>query len=510
MDITQAVLRENIWVHAFSANNEAKTLFKRLDPNLNPEVFVVAIPFQPNSTYLFVEPNEYNYSTDWFSRKLSLTPIRSNFDLKWFKPVQKLIQDIPESYLTDIAPDVRSDIYEDKVKVKTAIQNILNSYRETIGGTAFTTRPEFAFGYSISLILRFKESAIVSHYALSQKSILGYEKTSLIHETIAGFLASASSSAERISSSDAWFTLPGNGDELLRSAGFWLMNTIERASDLGVAQASTENLFHPCNAISSLPYEGNGSKGKMLISKKGHPNIEIALEFETALSMNDFRGVRKLLEMTSTELNLLCDSSTVYGLGGLSKLPYDEVNEDLFIIEFTNQHSWKLIHANNEMMVVKYGVPSLSARLITEDMFRKKVAEVFDASALNLDLLWQLFCDVQLQKHGTMLVITPSAATEADRLKSQSTIIKPVSLDTQLLQAFSSIDGAMLIEPNAMCHAIGVILDGLASKRGNPARGSRYNSAIRYLDYAKSENWPCIIVVVSEDGMVDLMITNDG
>ena len=61
------------------------------------------------------------------------------------------------------------------------------------------------------------------------------------------------------------------------------------------------------------------------------------------------------------------------------------------------------------------------------------------------------------------------------------------------------MDGAVLVDVAGKCHAIGVILDGLASDRCTPARGARYNSAIRYV-YSHPD---CLVVVKSEDGMVN-------
>ena len=45
-------------------------------------------------------------------------------------------------------------------------------------------------------------------------------------------------------------------------------------------------------------------------------------------------------------------------------------------------------------------------------------------------------------------------------------------------------------------------MDGRASKYGDPGRGARFNSAIRYVE---SSNAPCFAVVVSEDRGVDLI-----
>ena len=74
-----------------------------------------------------------------------------------------------------------------------------------------------------------------------------------------------------------------------------------------------------------------------------------------------------------------------------------------------------------------------------------------------------------------------------------------------MITRVTSIDGALLIDRSGICHAIGVILDGLASPKGTPSRGARFNSAIRYVESAKSANTEVLAIVVSEDGSVDVL-----
>ena len=97
-----------------------------------------------------------------------------------------------------------------------------------------------------------------------------------------------------------------------------------------------------------------------------------------------------------------------------------------------------------------------------------------------------------------MLVITTEALAEADRLKLQCTLIEPVPLTPLITRLVTSIDGAVLLDPEGYCYSIGVILDGRASGRGDSTRGARYNSgpALR----GKLRAYPCIAIVVSEDG----------
>jgi len=70
------------------------------------------------------------------------------------------------------------------------------------------------------------------------------------------------------------------------------------------------------------------------------------------------------------------------------------------------------------------------------------------------------------------------------------------------MRLITAIDGAVLIDPGNRCHAIGAILDGLASEAGDPSRGARYNSALRYV---AASLHACLAIVVSEDGMIDVV-----
>jgi len=64
------------------------------------------------------------------------------------------------------------------------------------------------------------------------------------------------------------------------------------------------------------------------------------------------------------------------------------------------------------------------------------------------------------------------------------------------------MDGGVLIDPHGHCHAIGVILDGTAAGNGDPARGSRYNNAVRYLS---SNPPPAVVLSCSSDGDITIL-----
>lgn len=71
------------------------------------------------------------------------------------------------------------------------------------------------------------------------------------------------------------------------------------------------------------------------------------------------------------------------------------------------------------------------------------------------------------------------------------------------MNGFLAIDGAFLLDPRGTCHAVGCILDGPAHLLADRARGSRYNSTLRYVQ-AQSK---CLAVVYSEDGHVNCLST---
>jgi DNA integrity scanning protein DisA with diadenylate cyclase activity len=98
-------------------------------------------------------------------------------------------------------------------------------------------------------------------------------------------------------------------------------------------------------------------------------------------------------------------------------------------------------------------------------------------------------------------VISLDAAEEAQRLSTQATLMEPTVLTPAMVEAVTSIDGAVLLDVGGRCHAIGVILDGDVSPLGTRARGARYNSAVRYV---QSHRGRALAIVVSEDGTVDI------
>jgi hypothetical protein len=347
----------------------------------------------------------------------------------------------------------------------------------------------------VCVVLQLNEKCYSNYYSLNKDKVDNRYRisTSLIDATIKEYLDGCADALLKPDPGSRLSILNREYEEIIRSAGRRLMFTP------GWAGNTIHGLYDACNMISSLKYEGIDGNGKMLISSRGHSNIETIIELESPVSVNNYRAVRKLLEMSSSEFSILSDANKIYGFGNLTG-NYDQNKENLFSINFKGYYSWELEHDNHKMMFVKNGKPKLSKTVIEKSKFKNSVKRILNNA--NEEDLWEIVIEATKQKHGTMIVISNGAKDEAKRLKNQSTKIKPIQITNKIVNMLTSIDGAVLIDPKGVCHAIGVILDGMASEKGTSARGARYNSAIRYIE---TSNYPTLAVVISEDSTVNLI-----
>jgi DNA integrity scanning protein DisA with diadenylate cyclase activity len=155
---------------------------------------------------------------------------------------------------------------------------------------------------------------------------------------------------------------------------------------------------------------------------------------------------------------------------------------------------------------VAYGQPHLPQPRIAQAKLRRDLEATFPGlSPAQADRLISLVRAASRQSHGALLVISARAEDEAQRLATQCTRVTPVRLTPELLLRLTAIDGAVLLNPRGICFAIGAILDGLATPHGDPSRGARYNSSVRYV----AGQPQCLAVVVSEDGLVEWLTARD-
>jgi len=465
----------------------AQDLFNKIDNQLKPKVFLIGV----------LNEEKQNF------HPICLEPEDCGYDISSFDSLDLLAQEYHEKdderNMVHTDPGVQaSHKYKRIIKSKkNAIIDIIthNSSDEIV---SFISWPAEIEGYLVFAILQLNSTAYNNHYSLKIKKVKERFsiETSLLNGVINEFLNLCTEELnKKLPGSD--FFSERKKEEIIRAAGESLMYTPAWA---GKNVHGLHGLFEHCNIISSLKYEKEESYGKMIMGAKNHPNIDLILEFSNPIYIDNYRGIRKVLEIARDDLSLLCDSVSVYGLGKIKDI-YDSSKENLFQIHFIKHYTWNLYHDENLLMHVEYGVPKINKKPINEEKLKLDMKRIFSSiTDEKINNILEIVSESSKQKHGTSLVINTEAESEAIRLSNQSTLIRPTQLTPSIMKNVSAIDGAVLIDPNGICYSIGVILDGLSTPKGDSSRGARYNSAIRYV---ASSSMPCLIIVVSEDGMIN-------
>jgi len=261
------------------------------------------------------------------------------------------------------------------------------------------------------------------------------------------------------------------------------------------------DIFESMNALAAAPYEGRAGSGGLILSKDTNDLLEVNVRFDPVLELQSSRGLRKALEMTSSGLSLLTDGSKVFGLGAVAG-EYDQSSESVFKFDVISRGEWQLGHGEMALIRVSNGKATLPRERIVRSNFVEAVDRLFDGAG-DADTLWKLATASADQAHGTMLVVHKNAQDEVTRLGTQATPIQPALISGPTLTALSAIDGAILVDPSGVVHAAGVILDGSAVPGlGDPSRGARFNSGVRY---SQGAGRGALVIIVSEDGMIDLL-----
>lgn len=348
--------------------------------------------------------------------------------------------------------------------------------------------PEFIFQQFRPL----KEKATEDRWA-------GRGYLSFIHACMGILLAEAT---EELRGSDPGRSLMGNmrrADEIVRNAATNFMRT----PALAVTKRYTfSDLFERFNLISSLMYEGVKGTGRLLLVDPENKAIDYVLRFIQPVPFREPRWARKILQMAAKDIALIADSENIYGLGKL-QANHDASAEDAFIVEFLDHYHWELQCGDQVLLRSRYGEPKLPQEPISRERFTVNYARLFpEASAADCDLVWILFNGALQQGHGSMIVVASDAADESRRLTQQGTSIEPTLMTAELLSRVSGIDGTIILDPHGICHAVGVILDGVATPDCTPSRGSRFNSGLRYVDTSDARR---LAIVISDDNTVDII-----
>lgn len=286
----------------------------------------------------------------------------------------------------------------------------------------------------------------------------------------------------------------------------WISQYKERSYDnLFRKSASNMNdlldgIWDHINILSTLKYEGSQNNGSILFTMDQPPQLLLTLEKPVPLS--HYRQIRKLLQMSHTQHYLLIDANYMaIGYG------YIKDHDLIYRVDFLDHLSWKLYYGKEEFLSCLNLIPLLPTTGNNIAMLREKLSSTFKHMTFDKEFLTQIIEEAKFQRKGTMIVVSSNAKDEAHRLRTSSIIIQPIQLTKNQIKMVTGIDGAIILDTDGYCHAIGSILDGFSTDNGDSSRGARYNSAIRYLNTQKNANKPCLIAVISEDRYIDILTT---
>jgi hypothetical protein len=299
---------------------------------------------------------------------------------------------------------------------------------------------------------------------------------------------------------------PGEGAEIGVETDDVLRAAVGRLTRSAVVLSGNEmgdSLSQALNRLSTLRYERRVGIGRLVLAQRDEQAIDVDLGFRQPIRVRETRALRKLLELSGRGgPALLTDGDEVYGLGRLNE-SYDPASERVFELLVLGDGTWELRHLTTVLVTVEYGTPRLPQERLGQERFSEIVRRVFDGEdEPDVFVLWGLVTAAAEAEHGTMIVISAAAAEESERLSSQALPVEPTALGAEAVVNVTQIDGAILVDSRGNCHGLGVILDGTAEGGGDRSRGARYNSAVKYL---ASMACATVIVIVSEDGMINLL-----
>ncbi|HEY9768393.1 MAG TPA: DNA integrity scanning protein DisA nucleotide-binding domain protein [Coleofasciculaceae cyanobacterium] len=482
------------WQHIFQNVVERllKNIFQILELPTVSNIFVLAIPISTeNVAKICFEPEDCGFMPHNFKQVFNLS--KEHFDND---PEQLFFRGSP--HLNQAHKD---SLYPKALRK--AVQSILNQHDLEQKQVSFCSFPVQKNEHWVMTVVQLNQQCFDSQYCLTKEmheihSMRKYRiDRCFLEAVIYQILEESELELQRPSAGNT--SLIANPERVIEDAASNFLKSIE----VHVNQWNKVDLLSFANAIAAERYEGTIGKGRLIVCQTNHPDISAKVKLKVPIEIYNYRGIRKLLEVSSNQMALLCDGESVWGFG----VPLDTYQpslENLFEIRFVEHHTWELVHAENIMLRVKYRQPRLPRPRFDREVFNEQLERLFQVSRTTASILVEAVEAAVEQRHGTMLMITTEAKQETARLAAQSTPIEPIMASRKIISHISNVDGAILISPDGIVHSFGVILDGQASKNGNSSRGARYNSAIRYVDAEKSRNIDCLALIVSEDGYVDI------
>lgn len=182
----------------------------------------------------------------------------------------------------------------------------------------------------------------------------------------------------------------------------------------------------------------------------------------------------------------------------------------LYILRFSGRGEWTLCVSEEVILEYREGVYCINKQHF-ESEIAGKVAQIDLIKEENQQKFMSVFDCLYQCPHGALMIVgeVDVIQKEVERLSHlhKGTMIEELDLketeNLSLVQGLASIDGAVMVDYDGLCHGFGIILDGETIIEGDVGRGSRYNSAKNYVAWRKG-----YAVVFSEDKEKGIQVIN--
>lgn len=299
-----------------------------------------------------------------------------------------------------------------------------------------------------------------------------------------------------------------------------------------------EKLYLPypstIHSIAGWKYEGKANQGYVDFCNpfdiKRTPKLGVSFKKHYMFSARDARTLRKYIELASDKLRLKAVSSRAYISGYVTDDEYwsfvglGECEENAYAtIRFEGNAKWRLI-TDTEMLFYDGSTYTFERKMVKNMPYKyltylyyKEIEWITGKyEQEKVETINTIIEMASGQKHGTMVIFSPDAQKEANRLCKCGRGIEINSIDfsnlikkdkenaSQILLHMSKIDGAMIFDEKGVCYSIGTIVDGRACENSNPGRGARYNSGYTFVNDCNDRGIQCYCAVISEDETIDV------
>ena len=270
--------------------------------------------------------------------------------------------------------------------------------------------------------------------------------------------------------------------------------------------------------LSATHYEGSESEARIYFTHRAINTLEVLCadgEKDREINEKNVRMIRKLMEISKRNTAYLyAEKKGKEKLYTISRLVQcrKQTEEDIYV-KFSGFMHWSLFEGEREIFSYYHGRYEFNAT--KED--RSYIKKIEEFRNVDQRMIRELVEILRNQKHGTAAVLFDNndrAKYEADRLcqmKRGIRILSNICYDKESgwneeqILSVTGIDGALFIDHDGKCLAIGVIVDGEITIIGDAGRGARYNSIANYIELNKN----CVGIVISEDGMVNVIQNTD-